>query len=134
YLPSSFERPPRNPAEKISSGYKAWEYNTYFYGFLPGLLRSVQDPRYYRHFCKLVVGVRIILQRRIPVAQLSVAYRLLVQYAEEFEVLYYQRREERLHFVRQSIHALAAHTVPEAYHIGPGTNSTQWAMENIEPG
>lgn len=23
YLPSSYERPPRNPAEKINSGYKA---------------------------------------------------------------------------------------------------------------
>lgn len=92
YLPSSFERPPRNPAEKISSGYKAWEYNTYVYGILPAFLRVILDPEYYRHFCKLVVGVRIILQRRIPVAQLPIAYCLLVEYAEEFERLYYQQR------------------------------------------
>jgi len=35
YLPGSFDRPPRNPAEKISSGYKAWEFLTYLYGLGP---------------------------------------------------------------------------------------------------
>jgi hypothetical protein len=29
FFPSSFHRPPRNPAEKISSGYKAIEYFHY---------------------------------------------------------------------------------------------------------
>ena len=32
YLPGSFDRPPRNPAEKISSGYKAWEFLLYLFG------------------------------------------------------------------------------------------------------
>ncbi|KAI0827285.1 hypothetical protein BC628DRAFT_1318376 [Trametes gibbosa] len=129
YLPSSFERPPRNPAEKISSGYKAWEYLTYVYGLLPSLLRGVQAPIYYRHFCKLVVAVRLVLQRRLPTAQLAVTHRLFVEHANEFETLYYQRRVERLHFIRQSLHA-TTHTVAEAYRVGPGTNTTQWAMEN----
>ena len=31
YLPGSFDRPPRNPAEKINSGYKAWEYLMYIF-------------------------------------------------------------------------------------------------------
>ena len=29
YLPGSFDCPPRNSAEKISSGYKAWEFLMY---------------------------------------------------------------------------------------------------------
>ena len=35
YFPSSFHRPPRNPAEKISSGYKATEYFLYVFGLGP---------------------------------------------------------------------------------------------------
>ncbi len=38
YFPSSFHRPPRNPAEKISSGYKATEYFLYVFGLGPGPL------------------------------------------------------------------------------------------------
>lgn len=38
YIPSSFGRAPRDPAKKINSGYKAWEYQQYFYGLGPTLL------------------------------------------------------------------------------------------------
>ncbi|KAJ3006434.1 hypothetical protein NUW54_g3936 [Trametes sanguinea] len=38
YLLGSFDCPPRNPAEKISSGYKAWEFLLYIYGLLPVFL------------------------------------------------------------------------------------------------
>ncbi|CDO72198.1 hypothetical protein BN946_scf184970.g50 [Trametes cinnabarina] len=129
YLPGSFDRPPRNPAEKISSGYKAWEFLLYVYGLLPGLLRAVQAPIYYRHFCKLVSAVRVILQRRLEPAQLPGAHRNFVEYAEGLESLYYQRRIERLHFVRQSVHA-TTHIVPEIFRLGPGTLYTQWTLEN----
>ncbi|CDO72543.1 hypothetical protein BN946_scf184983.g26 [Trametes cinnabarina] len=129
YLPGSFDRPPRNPAEKISSGYKAWEFLLYVYGLLPGLLRAVQAPLYYRHFCKLVAAVRIILQRRITPEQLPLAHRNFIEHAEGIETLYYQRRIERLHFVRQSIHA-TTHIVPEISRLGPGTLYTQWTLEN----
>ncbi|KAI9057969.1 hypothetical protein FKP32DRAFT_1660001 [Trametes sanguinea] len=129
FLPGSFDRPPRNPAEKLTSGYKAWEFLTYVYGLLPGLLRAVQDPQYYLHFCKLVFGVRIVLQRKLQRARLVQAHQSLVEHAEEFEELYYQRREERLHFVRQSIHA-TTHIVPEALRMGPGASYTQWTIEN----
>ena len=37
YLPTSFGRTPRNPQEKISSGYKAWEFLYYLYGEGPGV-------------------------------------------------------------------------------------------------
>jgi hypothetical protein len=32
FIPSSFGHAPRNPAEKINSGYKAWEFQLYIYG------------------------------------------------------------------------------------------------------
>jgi hypothetical protein len=37
FIPSSFGRAPRNPAEKINSGYKAWEYQIYLIGLGPAL-------------------------------------------------------------------------------------------------
>lgn len=130
YLPGSFDRPPRNPAEKISSGYKAWEFLLYVYGLLPGLLRGVLPAPYYFHFCKLVYGIRIMLQHSIPLVQVSAAHVALVEYAMEYEELYYARRADRLHFVRQSVHALI-HIAPEALRLGPGSLYTQWTLENF---
>ncbi|KAI0350659.1 hypothetical protein OH77DRAFT_1412493 [Trametes cingulata] len=129
FLPGSFDRPPRNPAEKISSGYKAWEFLLYVYSLLPGLLRAVQQPLYYRHFCKLVHTVRVILQHRLPSHQLALAHRNFIEHAEGLETLYYQRRVERLHFIRQSVHA-TTHIVPEVRRLGPGSLYTQWTLEN----
>jgi hypothetical protein len=54
YLPSWFDRPPRDPAEKINSGYKAWEYLIYLYGLGPMDLRSYLPFEYWQHFCQLV--------------------------------------------------------------------------------
>lgn len=65
YLPGSFDRPPRNPAVKISSGYKAWEFLTYLYGLGPGLLYGILPDCYWKNFCKLVIGVRLLHQRSI---------------------------------------------------------------------
>lgn len=129
YLPGSFDQPPRNPAEKINSGYKAWEYLLYVYGLLPGLLRPLLPSVYYQSFCKLVSGIRIVLQRRIPRAQLRIAHVRLVEHAEEFEELYYRRRVDRLHFVRQSLHA-TLHLATEAERLGPGSLYSQWTLEN----
>ena len=41
FIPSSFGRAPHNPAEKINSGYKAWEFQLYIYGLRPVLLRHI---------------------------------------------------------------------------------------------
>ena len=41
YLPGSFDCPPQNPAEKISSGYKAWEVLIYVFGYCPALLCGI---------------------------------------------------------------------------------------------
>jgi hypothetical protein len=128
YLPGSFDRTPRNPAEKISSGYKAWEFLLYLYGLGPGLFLNVLPLIYYRNFCKLVFGMRVILQHSIALEDLKRAHENLLEFASEFESLYYQRREDRLHFVRQSIHAVI-HLAPETIRIGPSAISSQWTME-----
>jgi hypothetical protein len=128
YLPGSFDRPPRNPAEKISSGYKAWEFLLYLYGLGPGVFYNILPEKYWRHFCKLVFGMRIMSQYSIKTEDINKAHQALLEFVVEFEVLYYQRRPERLHFVRQSIHALT-HLGPEAFRIGPASCSSQWTME-----
>ena len=128
YFPSSFHRPPRNPAEKISSGYKAVEYFLYLFGLGPALFRTVLPQKYWRHFCKLVHGVRIITQRRISVSHVREAHFYLIQFVEEYENLYYQRRMDRLHFCRPCLHTLV-HTASEVTRVGPGTYLTQFTME-----
>ena len=128
YLPGSFDRPPRNPAEKISSGYKAWEFLMYIYGFGPALFYGVLPEKYWMNFCKLVFGMRIILEHEISSEDLRKAHQALLEFCHEFEVLYVQRRPERIHFVRQSIHAIT-HLAPEAFRIGPAGCYSQWTME-----
>lgn len=129
YLPGSFDRIPRNPAEKISSGYKAWEFLLYVYGLLPGLLRGILKEVYYQHFCLLVSAVRILLQHRQQLTLLPLAHQSIVEYVSQYEELYYQRRADRLHFVRPSLHTLT-HTVSEILRIGPGSLYSQWTLEN----
>jgi hypothetical protein len=128
FFPSFFHRPPRNPAEKISSGYKATEYHLYLFRLGPGLFRTVLPHKYWKNFCKLVHGCRILTQRHITGAQLQEAHSHLIQFIEEFENLYYQRRADRLHFCRPCIHTLA-HTCEEVTRVGPGAYSTQFTME-----
>jgi hypothetical protein len=128
YLPGSFDRPPRNPAEKISSGYKAWEYLMYVFGLGPGLFYQVLPDKYWVHFCKLVMAIRLLHQRRITRGQLQSAHLLIIEFIEEFELMYYQRKVERLHFCRQSLHALP-HLAPEVPRLGPLVYYTQWTME-----
>lgn len=128
FLPGSFDRPPRNIAEKINSGYKAWEWLLYLYGLAPALLYGVLPEPYYSHFCKLVHAMRIIHQHHIRADDLQLAGNFLESFVQEFETFYYQRRVSRLHFCRQSIHALL-HLAPEVTRIGPPICSSQWTME-----
>jgi hypothetical protein len=65
YLPGSFDRPLRNIAEKINSGYKAQECLTYFFGLGPGLLYGILPDVHYRNYCKIVRGFRLLYQRKI---------------------------------------------------------------------
>ncbi|KAG6876719.1 hypothetical protein C0992_012017 [Termitomyces sp. T32_za158] len=92
YFPSSFHRTPRNPAEKISSGFKATEWFLYIYGLGPAFFRVVLPQAYWKNYCKLVAAIRIFVQRHITGHQIAQGHSLLVQFIEEYEVLYYQRR------------------------------------------
>ena len=67
-------------------------------------------------------------QHHIETKDLKSAHLALLEFVNNFELLYYQRRPERLHFVRQSIHALT-HLAPEAVRLGPPICSSQWTME-----
>ena len=128
YFPSFFHRPPRNPAEKISSGYKVTEYYLYVIGLGPALFRQVLPRKYWRNFCKLVHGIRIIMQRKITGDQIREAHSFIIQFVQEYENLYYQRRTDRLHFCRPILHTLM-HTAQECLRVGPGAYSTQFPME-----
>jgi hypothetical protein len=129
FFPSSFGRPPRNPADKLSSGYKAWELLLYIYGLGPGILYGVLPDKYYEHFCKLVFGIRIVYQRSVSVANLEKANFALRKYVVQFEELYYQRKINRLHFVCQCLHSLT-HLAPESLRCRPLSGCAQWCMES----
>ena len=117
FFPSSFGRPPRNPAEKLSSGYKAWELLLYVYGLGPGVFYRVLPDKYYKHFCKLVFGIQIVYQRSISIGSLKKADFALHEYVIQFEELYYQRKIDHLQFVRQSLHSLT-HLADETLRFG----------------
>ncbi|KAL1681219.1 hypothetical protein EV122DRAFT_288242 [Schizophyllum commune] len=128
WIPGSFDRTPRNPAEKISSGYKAWEFLLWYYGLGPCLMFGDLPHLYWRHYCKFVRAIRILLQEEITTDELFEAHTLLTQWSNEFEELYVERRADRIHFVRASVHA-PSHMPFEAIRIGPGIIYSQWTME-----
>lgn len=128
FLPSSFGRAPRNPAKKLNTGYKAWEFQQYLYGLGPTLFRHILPHKYWLNFCKLVAGVRILQRHSISFGDLCRGHELLMEFVREFEDLYYQRMEARIHFVRHSIHLLT-HMGPETFRIGPLSCYAQWTLE-----
>ena len=129
YLPTSFDRAPRNPAEKINSGYKAWEFLLYLFALGPALLKPILQEAYWKNYCKLVRGIQILQQRSILRDQLITGMELLSQFQQEFEELYYQRNPDRIHFIRQSVHLLS-HIAPEITRVRPLACYSQWTMEN----
>ena len=128
YLPGSFDRPPRNIAEKLNSGYKAWEFLIYLYGLGPGLLCRLLPSLYWQHFCQLVSAIRRLHQKKIAATSLRQVHNDIVSFLLDFERLYCQRKAERLHFVRPCIHLLV-HAVVEVERIGPLPCHSQWTME-----
>ncbi|KAJ6529004.1 hypothetical protein B0H19DRAFT_889358, partial [Mycena capillaripes] len=128
YLPGSFDRPPRNPAEKISSGYKAWEFLLCVVGLAPALLYGILPDPEWRHLCKGVSVIRCFNQYKILAEQLIRCHKLAIEFIGEFETLYYQGKPERIHFVRQSVHAMS-HLAPETIRIGPAPLYSQWTIE-----
>ncbi|TFK58977.1 hypothetical protein BDN72DRAFT_746774, partial [Pluteus cervinus] len=129
YLPSSFNRAPRNPALKINSGFKAWEYMLYLWSLGPAVFRPYLDDAHWKNFCKLVGVMRIVQQREITHEQILEADQLVLEWETEFEELYYQRDAHRLHFIRPCVH-LMIHAPMETFRVGPLNNLSQWSTEN----
>ncbi|KAL0060039.1 hypothetical protein AAF712_013158 [Marasmius tenuissimus] len=123
-----FDRPPRNPAEKISSGYKAWEFLLYFYSLGPCLFYGHLPTEYWKSYCRLVCSIQISLQVEITPEEANTAFDLCCQFSDEFEKMYYQRRPDRIHMVWPAIHALS-HIALDLTCIGPGIIYSQWTME-----
>ncbi|KAJ4500088.1 hypothetical protein C8R41DRAFT_863424 [Lentinula lateritia] len=130
FFPSSFHQPPRNPAEKINSGFKATEYFLYIFGLGPGFFRAILPRENWRHLCKGLHGARTMLQRSATGKEIREARIQLVQFVEEYEVMYYQRRVDRMHFCRPCIHTLL-HLASEMIRIGPGAVSSQYTLERL---
>ncbi|KAI0323896.1 hypothetical protein GY45DRAFT_1375978 [Cubamyces sp. BRFM 1775] len=106
YLPGFFDRPPRNIAEKVNSGYKAIEYKTWFYGYLPARLRARLGREHWLQLCSLVRGMMLIWSEVILKADLHEARERLSYAVEKHEELYYARDIDNLHVVRPCIHLL----------------------------
>ncbi|KAK1234541.1 hypothetical protein PQX77_002255, partial [Marasmius sp. AFHP31] len=130
FLPISFGRAPRDPAEKINSGYKVWEFSIWLYGLGPALLRNILPDAYWRNYCMLVRGIRLAKQYSISYDEMKELHRLLLTFVQDFKTLYVQRNPDRIHFVRQSIHVLT-HLGPEIFRVGPLTCYAQWVMETL---
>ena len=128
HLPGSFDRPPRNPAEKISSGYKCWEYLNWFYGIAPALFYGKLPAKYWQHYCKLVAGVRIIFQWETTEVEREDAQQYIGDFVYDFEVLYVEGKVARFHFVPQCMHAIS-HTPFETFRIGSLICTAQFTME-----
>ncbi|KAG1890997.1 hypothetical protein F4604DRAFT_1876202 [Suillus subluteus] len=128
YLPGSFDRPPRNPAEKINSGYKAWEWLLYLYGMGPATLYGILPNPYWTNFCRLARGLRLMQQYHISQSELLDGHQHLLDFADEFKEIYYQCRNDWLHFIHLWIHSLT-HIGPETVNKGPPICSSQWTME-----
>ena len=128
YFPSSFHQTPQNPAEKISSRYKATEWFLYLFGLGVGFFWPILPQKYWWHFCKLVCGAHIVIQRCITGKQLCEAHKFLCEFVEEFELLYYQHRTDWLHFCHPSLHTLL-HICPETDRVSPGGLLSQFPLE-----
>ncbi|KAJ7586876.1 hypothetical protein C8J56DRAFT_786989 [Mycena floridula] len=128
YLPSSFDRAPRNPAEKLNSGYKAWEFLLYIFGLGPALLRNVLPQPYWGNYCRFVRGIQLLQQRRVSPENLKAGHEHLCRFVAQFEEIYCQRLETRIHFSRWALHLLT-HIAPQTIRSGPLACYSQWTME-----
>ena len=128
HLPGSFDVAPRDPSLHANSWYKAAEYITWIYSLCPALLYGILPHDLWRNFCKFVAGFRIMGQYSITPAQLQCARNYLAEWENEFEILYYQRHADRIHFIRPCVH-LTNHLASEAARVGSPICSSQWTME-----
>ena len=117
-----------NIAEKLMSGYKAWEFLLYLYGLGPGLLCGLLPDEYYTNFCKLIRGIQLVHQHKITQGDVHKAHLALASFIQEFEIIYCQHKATRIHFVRPCLHSVV-HLPSEVIHVGPPICSSQWTLE-----
>ncbi|KIK75747.1 hypothetical protein PAXRUDRAFT_18733 [Paxillus rubicundulus Ve08.2h10] len=67
-------------------------------------LYNTLPRKYWQNLCKLVRGMQLMCQHRITSQQVQEVHMLLCSWEWEFKKLYYQQREDRLHFVRPCAH------------------------------
>ncbi|KAG2046769.1 hypothetical protein BDR06DRAFT_898584 [Suillus hirtellus] len=128
YLPGSFDNPPRNPAEKINTHYKAHEFIMWLFGLALALLYNVLPRKYWQNFCKFTQALQIMSQYSITPSQVTEAFTLFAEWEIEFKNLYYQHRADHIHFIRPCAH-LSNHIAAECLHVGSPICSSQWTME-----
>ncbi|KIK73653.1 hypothetical protein PAXRUDRAFT_177850, partial [Paxillus rubicundulus Ve08.2h10] len=128
HLPRSYDHKPCNIAEKINSQYKTWEFQLYTFGITPGLLHGILLQPYWENFCKLVRGFQIMCQHHIMQAELKDAHALLSSWEHKFEELYYQHKEDQIHFIHPCVHQIS-HLISKTIYKGPPICDTQWMME-----
>ncbi|KZT31289.1 hypothetical protein SISSUDRAFT_995313 [Sistotremastrum suecicum HHB10207 ss-3] len=128
YLPGSFDRPPRNPAEKANSGYKAWEWLLYFFGAGPCLYTNVLPEKFYKHFALGVSAYKAIMQNKISVESLTAIEEKFLLWVKMFEGIYYKGRVSRLHFCRACMHT-PIHLAAQVQLKGPLSLHSQWCLE-----
>ena len=128
FLLGSFDCAPRDPSLHENSWYKCTKYITWIYGLCPALLYGILPPNVWQNFCKFVAGLHIMSQYSITSSQLQQAHKLFIEWETEYELLFYQCRTNRIHFVRPCVH-LTSHLATEAACIGSPISSSQWTME-----
>jgi hypothetical protein len=128
YLPSDFDKAPRDPAKKSNSGYKGQEWMTYLYALGPMVLQPYLPMIYWKHFCRFCRFLELVGQDHIVKKELNEADQLIRSWVLDFEILYVHRKEARLDFVRPWIHTLI-HIPNEIVRIGPPSCYSQWTME-----
>jgi hypothetical protein len=130
WIPAWYGRSPRNPAKKVNTDFKAWEFMVYLYGLGPMVFREHLPLEYWKHYCKLVRIVEIANQTEITAEELVELNGYATTWQLEYEELYIERKSERLHFVRPWIHLLL-HLANEIFLKGPPAYYAQWTMERV---
>jgi hypothetical protein len=71
-----------------------------------------------------------MMQHTLLPSDIQYADELYTNFSDEFEMIYIQRKSDRIPMARQSIHA-GSHYPSNTYRIGPLMNVSQWTMERV---
>jgi hypothetical protein len=130
WIATWYGQAPRNPALKINTDYKAWEFMIYLFTLGPMVFRKYLPLEYWKHLCKLIRIIELAGQIEITQDELAEIEELALAWQEEYEDLYVQRKMSRIHFVRPWIHLLL-HLVNEIVQKGPPAYYSQWTIERV---